>query len=69
MLYITFFTNSYLILAIVAMFAAQGQILTDNLALLWIITVPILLFFYNKLCYQSKGWRYYEVHLSRLGKF
>lgn len=35
----------FLSLAIVAMFAAQGQILIDNLALLWIITVPILLFF------------------------
>src|SRR5699024_8046470 len=32
-------------LAIVAMFAAQGQILIDNLALLWIITVPLLLSF------------------------
>lgn len=31
--------------AIVAMFASQGQLLLDNLELMWQITIPILLFF------------------------
>lgn len=31
--------------AIVAMFASQGQLLLDNLELIWQITIPILLFF------------------------
>src|SRR5690625_1734087 len=44
----------FLSLAIVAMFAAQGQILIDNLALLWIITVPILLFFIINLFISQK---------------
>src|SRR5699024_318972 len=44
----------FLSLAMVAMFAAQGQILIDNLALLWIITVPILLFFIINLVISQK---------------
>lgn len=32
-------------LAIVAMFASQGQLLLDNLNLLWKLTIPILLYF------------------------
>ncbi|GAA0466008.1 arsenic resistance protein [Alkalibacillus silvisoli] len=35
----------FLSLAIIAMFASQGQLLMDNLSLLWQITLPILLFF------------------------
>ncbi|WP_332692171.1 arsenic resistance protein [Halalkalibacter lacteus] len=35
----------FLSLAIVAMFASQGHLLLENLALMWNITVPILLFF------------------------
>ncbi|TYS63526.1 arsenic resistance protein [Sutcliffiella horikoshii] len=35
----------FLSLAIVAMFASQGQLLLDNLDLMWQITLPILLFF------------------------
>jgi arsenite transporter len=35
----------FLSLAIVAMFASQGQLLFDHLALMWQITIPILLFF------------------------
>lgn len=35
----------FLSLAIVAMFASQGQLLFDNLDLMWQITIPILLFF------------------------
>lgn len=35
----------FLSLAIVAMFASQGQLLLDNLDLMWKITTPILLFF------------------------
>lgn len=35
----------FLSLAIVAMFASQGQLLLDNLNLMWQITIPILLFF------------------------
>ncbi|WP_088102348.1 arsenic resistance protein [Halalkalibacter urbisdiaboli] len=35
----------FLSLAIVAMFASQGQLLLDNLDLLWQITIPFLLFF------------------------
>ncbi len=36
---------SFLSLAIVAMFASQGQLMLDNLDLMWQITIPILLFF------------------------
>ncbi|UYZ21491.1 arsenic resistance protein [Mesobacillus jeotgali] len=35
----------FLSLAIVAMFASQGQLLLDNLDLMWQISIPILLFF------------------------
>lgn len=35
----------FLSLAIVAMFASQGQLLLDHLELMWQITIPILLFF------------------------
>lgn len=35
----------FLSLAIVAMFASQGQLLLKNLDLIWQITIPILLFF------------------------
>lgn len=35
----------FLSFAIVAMFASQGQLLLDNLDLMWQITIPILLFF------------------------
>jgi ACR3 family arsenite efflux pump ArsB len=35
----------FLSLAIVAMFASQGQLLLDHLDLMWQITIPILLFF------------------------
>jgi len=35
----------FLSLAIIAMFSSQGQILIENLDLLWKITIPILLFF------------------------
>jgi arsenite transporter len=35
----------FLSLAIVAMFASQGQLLLENLDLMWQITIPILLFF------------------------
>ncbi|MFC7063837.1 arsenic resistance protein, partial [Halobacillus seohaensis] len=35
----------FLSLAIIAMFASQGQLLLDNLDLMWQITIPILLFF------------------------
>jgi arsenite transporter len=35
----------FLSLAIVAMFASQGQLLLDNIDLMWQITLPILLFF------------------------
>jgi ACR3 family arsenite efflux pump ArsB len=35
----------FLSLAIVAMFASQGQLLLDNFDLMWQITIPILLFF------------------------
>ncbi|TES57701.1 arsenic resistance protein [Halalkalibacterium halodurans] len=35
----------FLSLAIVAMFASQGQLLLDNLDLMWQITLPLLLFF------------------------
>jgi arsenite transporter len=35
----------FLSLAIVSMFASQGQLLLDNLDLMWQITLPILLFF------------------------
>lgn len=35
----------FLSFAIVAMFALQGQLLLDNLDLMWQITIPILLFF------------------------
>src|SRR5699024_1053846 len=36
---------TFLSLAIIAMFSSQGQILIENLDLLWKITIPILLFF------------------------
>jgi len=36
---------NFLSLAIVAMFASQGQLLLDNLDLMWQISIPILLFF------------------------
>lgn len=35
----------FLSLAIVAMFASQGQLLLNNIELMWQITIPILLFF------------------------
>lgn len=35
----------FLSLAIVTMFASQGQLLLENLDLMWQITIPILLFF------------------------
>jgi ACR3 family arsenite transporter len=35
----------FLSLAIAAMFASQGQLLLDNLDIMWQITIPILLFF------------------------
>ncbi|WP_163539819.1 bile acid:sodium symporter [Gracilibacillus sp. YIM 98692] len=35
----------FLSLAIVAMFASQGQLLLDNVHVMWQITIPILLFF------------------------
>ncbi|MED4016303.1 arsenic resistance protein [Sutcliffiella cohnii] len=35
----------FLSLAIVAMFASQGQILLNNLEIIWQITIPLLLFF------------------------
>ncbi|KHF39275.1 arsenic resistance protein [Halalkalibacter okhensis] len=35
----------FLSLAIVAMFASQGQLLLDHLDLMWQLTIPILLFF------------------------
>ncbi|MCG1010901.1 arsenic resistance protein [Salinicoccus sp. ID82-1] len=35
----------FLSLAIMAMFASQGQLLLDNVDLMWQITIPILLFF------------------------
>jgi arsenite transporter len=36
----------FLSLAIVAMFASQGQLLLEHLDLMWQITIPILLFFF-----------------------
>jgi arsenite transporter len=43
-------------LAILAMFASQGQLLLDNLDLMWQITMPILLFFaVNFLVSQKAG--------------
>lgn len=35
----------FLSLAIAAMFASEGQLLLDNLDLVWLISIPILLFF------------------------
>jgi arsenite transporter len=35
----------FLCVAIVAMFASQGQLLFDHLELMWQMTIPILLFF------------------------
>ncbi|PAM93005.1 arsenic resistance protein, partial [Flavobacterium sp. IR1] len=42
-------------LAIMAMFAAQGQLLLQNLKLLWIIFLPILLFFIVNLFISQKA--------------
>ncbi|KGX84608.1 arsenic resistance protein [Pontibacillus marinus] len=42
---LSMFPIIFLSLAIVAMFASQGQLLLDNLNLMWQITIPILLFF------------------------
>ncbi|MDK6763379.1 hypothetical protein QP337_27865, partial [Escherichia coli] len=44
----------FLSLAIVAMFASQGQLLLDNLDLMWQITIPILLFFIINLVVGQK---------------
>lgn len=42
---LNFYPMIILSFAIVAMFASQGQLLLNNLDLLWKITIPILLFF------------------------
>ncbi|MFG6116142.1 arsenic resistance protein [Halobacillus sp. MO56] len=47
----------FLSLAIVAMFASQGQLLLDNLDLMWKITIPILLFFIVNLFVSQKVGR------------
>ncbi|SDZ83420.1 Arsenite efflux pump ArsB, ACR3 family [Thalassobacillus cyri] len=44
----------FLSLAIVAMFASQGQLLLDNLDLMWKIIIPILLFFIVNLFVSQK---------------
>lgn len=44
----------FLSLAIVAMFSSQGQLLLDNLDLIWQITIPILLFFIINLVVGQK---------------
>ena len=48
----------FLSLAIVAMFAAQGQLLLDHLDLMWQITMPILLFFMINLFVSQKVGKY-----------
>ncbi|MBU8906657.1 arsenic resistance protein [Desertibacillus haloalkaliphilus] len=44
----------FLSLAIVAMFASQGQLLLAHLELIWLITIPILLFFIVNLYVSQK---------------
>ncbi|OIJ17230.1 arsenic resistance protein [Anaerobacillus alkalilacustris] len=44
----------FLSLAITAMFASQGQLLLDNLGLMWKMTIPILLFFVINLIISQK---------------
>ncbi|MBP1943687.1 hypothetical protein [Cytobacillus luteolus] len=43
------------------MFVSQGQLLLDNLDLLWQITIPILFFFYYRDFFVGKRWTVYEV--------
>ncbi|MBN8204065.1 arsenic resistance protein [Bacillus sp. NTK034] len=45
----------FLILAIAAMFASQGQLLLNHLELLWKITIPVLLFFMINLFVSQKA--------------
>ncbi len=44
----------FLSLAIVAMFASQGQLLLDNLDLLWLLMIPLFLFFVINLIISQK---------------
>mgnify|MGYP002655655318 CR=1 FL=1 len=52
----------FLILAIAAMFASQGQLLLNHLELLWKITIP------ESFC-QSKSWTAYEISELRQSQF
>ncbi|ADU28474.1 MULTISPECIES: arsenic resistance protein [Evansella] len=47
----------FLSLAIIAMFASQGQLLLDNLDLIWQITLPLLLFFVINFIFSQKVGR------------
>ncbi|MCT8136768.1 arsenic resistance protein [Anaerobacillus sp. CMMVII] len=44
----------FLSLAIVAMFASQGQLLLENLDLMWKLTIPILIFFSVNFIFTQK---------------
>lgn len=58
----------FLSLAIVAMFASQGQLLLDNLDLMWQITIPSFVLYYKFLRW-SENWAAYEVSELRQNKF
>ncbi|GAJ98925.1 LOW QUALITY PROTEIN: arsenical-resistance protein [Geomicrobium sp. JCM 19055] len=47
----------FLCLAIVAMFASQGTYLMDNLEVLWLLLLPLLLFFLINFFYFLTCWR------------
>ncbi|MBM7097589.1 arsenic resistance protein [Bacillus sp. H-16] len=54
----------FLSLAIVAMFASQGQLLLDNLELIWKITIPLLLFFVINFIVTQKAGQVMKFSLS-----
>ncbi|SEN79726.1 Arsenite efflux pump ArsB, ACR3 family [Mesobacillus persicus] len=51
---LSLFPIIFLSLAILAMFASQGQLLLDHLDLMWKITIPILLFFIVNFIFGQK---------------
>ncbi len=59
----------FLSLAIIAMFASQGQLLLDNLDLIWQITLPLLLFFVINFIFSQKVGRVMKYSYSDRFKF
>ncbi|OLS33443.1 arsenic resistance protein [Bacillus sp. MRMR6] len=54
----------FLSLAIVSMFASQGQLLFDNLDLMWKITLPILLFFIVNFIFGQRVGQFMKFPIS-----